>query len=72
MAFFLTARARTTDTSLLEQVILHKLGCESVPEYKPTSDRKFWYPRNTGFKRAKAEGELQWMTAAAKARWELC
>ena len=31
-------------------------------------ERKFWYPRNAGFKRAKAEGELKRMVAAAKAK----
>jgi hypothetical protein len=31
-------------------------------------ERKFWYPRNAGFKRAKAEGELKRMIAAAKAK----
>lgn len=31
-------------------------------------ERKFWYPRNAGFKRAKAEGELTRMIAAAKAK----
>lgn len=54
--------------SLLEQVILRGLGRESVPEYQPTRERKFWYPRNAGFKRAKAEGELQRMITAAKAK----
>ncbi len=54
--------------SLLEQVILRNLGRESLPEFKPTRERKFWYPRNAGFKRAKAEGELKRMIAAAKAK----
>ena len=44
------------------------MGRESVPEFKPTRERKFWYPRNAGFKRAKAEVELQRMIAAAKAK----
>lgn len=39
-----------------------------MPEFKPTQERKFWYPRNAGFKRAKAEGELQRMIAAAEAK----
>jgi hypothetical protein len=54
--------------SLLEQVILRNLGRESVPEYKPVRERKFWYPRNAGFKRAKAQDELKRMLAAAKAK----
>ncbi|EMR66689.1 hypothetical protein UCREL1_6320 [Eutypa lata UCREL1] len=54
--------------SLLEQVILRNLGRESLPEFKTTRGRKFWYPRNAGFKRAKAEAELQRMLAAAKAK----
>lgn len=54
--------------SLLEQVILRNLGRESVPEFKPTRERMCWYPRNAGFKRAKAEAELERMVAAAKAQ----
>lgn len=52
--------------SLLEQVILRNLGRESVPEFKPARERKSWYPRNAGFKRAKAEGELARMIEAAE------
>jgi hypothetical protein len=54
--------------SLLEQVILRGLGRTSLPEWKPTRERKSWYPRNAGFKRAKAEAELARMIAAAKAK----
>jgi len=54
--------------SLLEQVILRNLGRDSLPEWKAMRERKFWYPRNAGFKRAKAEGELKRMVAAAKAK----
>ncbi|BCS22555.1 uncharacterized protein APUU_30780A [Aspergillus puulaauensis] len=54
--------------SLLEQVILRNLGRDSVPDFKPTRERKFWYPRNAGFKRAKADAELQRMVAAAKSK----
>ncbi|KAM0554961.1 hypothetical protein ACHAPJ_006699 [Fusarium lateritium] len=54
--------------SLLEQVILRNLGRDSVPEYTPTRERQSWYPRNAGFKRAKAEAELERMIAAAKAK----
>lgn len=49
-------------------MILRGLGRESVPEFKPTRERKFWYPRNAGFKRAYAEAELERMIAAAKAK----
>jgi hypothetical protein len=52
--------------SLLEQVILRGLGRDSVPEWKPTRERRYWYPRNAGFKRAKAEAEVARMIAAAK------
>lgn len=48
--------------------MLRNLGRESLPEYKPARERKFWYPRNAGFKRAKVEGELQRMIAAAKTK----
>lgn len=48
-------------------MILRNLGRDSVPEYRPTRERKFWYPRNAGFKRAKAEKELERMIAVAKA-----
>ncbi|KAL4882334.1 hypothetical protein BJY04DRAFT_217252 [Aspergillus karnatakaensis] len=54
--------------SLLEQTILRNLNRTAVPEYAPTRERKFWYPRNAGFKRAKVEGELQRMIAAARAK----
>ena len=47
--------------NLLEQVILNGLGRESLPEWKITRERKFWYPRNAGFKRAYAEAELERM-----------
>lgn len=63
---FLKCTADTTQ-SLLERVILRNLGRDSVPEYKPQRDRKSWYPRNAGFKRAKAEVELERMMAAAEA-----
>jgi hypothetical protein len=39
-----------------------------LPEWKPTRERKSWYPRNAGFKLAKAKGELERMIAAAKAK----
>lgn len=54
--------------SLLEQVILRNLGRESLPEFRPTRERKSSYPRNAGFKRAKAEAELERMIAAAKSQ----
>jgi hypothetical protein len=58
----------STPQSLLEQVILRNLHRDSLPEFKPTRERKFWYPRNAGFKRAKAEEELARMMEAAKAK----
>ncbi|KAF2108081.1 hypothetical protein BDV96DRAFT_287512 [Lophiotrema nucula] len=54
--------------TLLEQVILRGLGRDSLPEWKPTRERKFYYPRNAGFKRAKAKIELERMVRAAKAK----
>ncbi|RSH91555.1 hypothetical protein EHS25_009854 [Saitozyma podzolica] len=56
------------DYSLLEQVILRNLGRDSIPEFKPTRERKFWYSRNITFKLNRVEGELERMIAAAKAR----
>jgi hypothetical protein len=53
---------------LLEQVILRNLGRDSIPEFKPTRERKFWYSRNITFKLNRVEGELERMIAAAKAR----
>jgi hypothetical protein len=47
---------------------LQSVDSYPVPEFKPTRERKFWYPRNAGFKRDKAEAELQRMIAAAKAQ----
>ena len=44
------------------------MGRESVPEFRPTRERMTWYPRNAGFKRAKAEDEVARMVAAARAR----
>lgn len=35
------------------------LGRTSLPEWSPTRERKFWYPRNQGFKRAYAEAEVE-------------
>lgn len=49
-------------------MILRNLGRDSVPDFKPTRERRFWYPRNAGFKRAKADAELQRMVAAAKSK----
>lgn len=54
--------------SLLEQVILRGLDRRTVPEYKPTRDRMYWYPRNWTFKEAKVRDELDSMIAAAKAK----
>jgi hypothetical protein len=54
--------------TLCEQVILRGLGRDSVPEWKPKRERKFWFPRNSGFKLAYAEAELKRMIAAAKAK----
>ena len=58
----------TTLSTLLEQVILRGLGRDSLPEWKPTRERRSYYPRNAGFKRAYAEIELERMIAAAKAK----
>jgi hypothetical protein len=52
--------------SLLEQVILRGLDRKSVPEYKPTRDRMYWYPRNWTFKERKIREELDAMIAVAK------
>jgi len=54
--------------TLIEQVILNALGRESIPEFKPTRERKFYFPRNSGFKQAYAEIELERMRAAARAK----
>jgi hypothetical protein len=54
--------------SLLEQVMLRGLDRQSVPEYKPTRDRMYWYPRNWTFKEAKIRDELDAMIAVAKAK----
>jgi hypothetical protein len=43
------------------------LGRESIPEFKPTRERRFYFPRNSGFKQAYAEQELERMKAAARA-----
>lgn len=44
------------------------MGRESLPDFKPLRERKFWYPRNAGFKRAKVDDELKRMIADAKAK----
>jgi len=53
--------------TLCEQVILRALGRESVPEYKPTRERKRYYPRTAAFKRVRVEPELKRMLEHAKA-----
>lgn len=52
--------------SLVEQVILRALQRQSIPEFHPTRERLFYYPRTAGFKRAKVQAELKRMIAAAK------
>lgn len=55
--------------SLLEQCILRGLDKPAgVPNWKPARERKFWYPRNAGFKRAYVQDELKRMMADAKAK----
>lgn len=51
----------------MEQVNLNNLDSDSIPEYRLTRERKFWYPRNSAIKRAKAHEELERKIAAAKA-----
>ncbi|KXH52079.1 hypothetical protein CNYM01_00410 [Colletotrichum nymphaeae SA-01] len=51
--------------TLAEQVILRALDRESIPEFKPTRERKFWYPRNFCFKEKRIEDELKAMKEAA-------
>ncbi|KDR66402.1 hypothetical protein GALMADRAFT_106528 [Galerina marginata CBS 339.88] len=53
--------------TLCEQVILRALGRESVPEYKPTRERKRYHPRTAPFKRVRVEPELKRMLEYAKA-----
>ncbi|KAK1708756.1 hypothetical protein BDP67DRAFT_580867 [Colletotrichum lupini] len=53
--------------TLAEQVILLALDRESIPEFKPTRERKFWYPRNFCFKEKRIEDELKAMKDAAAA-----
>ncbi|KAK1478401.1 hypothetical protein CTAM01_15003 [Colletotrichum tamarilloi] len=48
-------------------VILRALDRESIPEFKPTRERKFWYPRNFCFKEKRIEDELKAMKDAAAA-----
>lgn len=66
--WWLLAKWQKLVKSLLEQVILHNLSRASVPEFKPTRERRYWYPRNAGFKRAKVNDELGRMIEAAKAK----
>ncbi|KAL3448402.1 hypothetical protein BJX65DRAFT_307262 [Aspergillus insuetus] len=54
--------------SLVEQTILRGLGRDSIPEFKPTRDRMYWYPRNSPMKGKRIEGELRRMVEAAKAK----
>ncbi|KAJ0331700.1 hypothetical protein COL5a_002367 [Colletotrichum fioriniae] len=63
---FQTIEAKKGDT-LAEQAILRALDRESVPEFKPTRERKFWYPRKFCFKEKRIEDELKAMKAAAAA-----
>ncbi|KAG7039547.1 hypothetical protein JMJ77_0012245 [Colletotrichum scovillei] len=54
--------------TLAEQVILRALDRESIPEFKPTRERKFWYPRNFCFKEKRIEDELKAMKDAAASK----
>ena len=51
----------TIRQTLVEQVILHHMGRESIPEYKPTRPRISYYPREQFTKRARIKDELQRM-----------
>ncbi|KAK1511150.1 uncharacterized protein CCOS01_14912 [Colletotrichum costaricense] len=53
--------------TLAEQVILRVLDREPILEFKPTRERKFWYPRNFCFKEKRIEDELKAVKDAAAA-----
>ena len=46
---------------------MRALDRSSIPEFKPTRERKFWYPRNWNQKRVKLQAEADRMIAAARA-----
>lgn len=61
--------AEADEQSPIETAILRALDRpEGIPEYLPTRERLFYYPRTVAFKRAKVAEELERMLAAAKAR----
>jgi len=54
------------DYTLVEQVILHHMGRDSIPEYKATRERVSYYPREQFTKRARIQDELERMETWAK------
>jgi len=54
------------DYTLVEQVILHHMGRDSIPEYKATRPRLSYYPREGFCKRARVGEELERMIEEAK------
>ncbi|KZO97766.1 hypothetical protein CALVIDRAFT_545037 [Calocera viscosa TUFC12733] len=58
-------RPDPSDNSLVEQVILDRLGRTSLPEWHITAPRRFFYPRNYTFKSARLGEELERMIAHA-------
>ncbi|EJU02665.1 hypothetical protein DACRYDRAFT_106728 [Dacryopinax primogenitus] len=63
---FNLARPNPEDNSLCEQVILRALQRNSIPEYKPTTERLHTYPRNYVAKFSRVQGELERMVRAAE------
>lgn len=49
-------------------MVLRGLDRKSVPEFKPTRERRFWYPRAYKFKQDRIPGEVQALIKAAKAK----
>jgi len=54
------------DYTLVEKVILHHMGRDSIPEYKATRPRMAYYPREQFTKRARIQDELARMEAYAQ------
>ncbi|EJU05252.1 hypothetical protein DACRYDRAFT_46009 [Dacryopinax primogenitus] len=61
-------RADPSDYSLVEQLILDRLGRTSLPEWHITAPRRTFYPRNYTVRASRVPEELERMIAAARAK----
>jgi len=58
-------RPDPSDYSMVEQLVLDRLGRTSLPEWHITAPRRYFYPRNYTFKSARLHEELERMISHA-------